>query len=159
MSVASSEDAHDSFLSFVSALGGQAKEKLDAYLAHLGYVGDEMAAGLGGLFVNSFPEVPSLDEIEVGFTFSKNDALSLAAHLDVLALPLIQAAAKGNAKEVINKVLALIGDAYVTYLSGFSSNLPVGSLAPTSSSDLSVFRTPFFDWLTPGGHLRRLGAS
>ncbi len=142
MSVASSEDAHDSLLSFVSALGGQDKEKLDAYLAHLGYVGDEMAAGLGGLFVNSFPEVPSLDEIEVGFTFSKNDALSLAAHLDVLALPLIQAAAKGNAKEVINKVLALIGDAYVTYLSGFSSNLPVGSLAPTSSSDLSVFRTP-----------------
>ena len=149
MSVASSEDAHDSLLSFVSAVGGQDKEKLDAYLEHLGYVGDEMAAGLGGLFVNSFPEVPSLDEIEVGFTFSKNDALSLAAHLDVLALPLIQAAAKGNAKEVINKVLALIGDAYVTYLSGFSSNLPVGSLAPTSSSDLSVFRTPG-DSASPG---------
>jgi hypothetical protein len=68
--------------SFVSALGGQDKETLDAYLAHLGFVGDEMAAGLGGLFVNSFPEVPSLDEIEVGFTFSKNDVLQLAAHLD-----------------------------------------------------------------------------
>ena len=142
MSVASSEDAHGTMSSFVSALGGQDKETLDAYLAHLGFVGDEMAAGLGGLFVNSFPEVPSLDEIEVGFTFSKNDVLQLAAHLEVPALPLVQAAAKGSAKDVINKVLALIGDAYVTFLSSFSSDPAAGSLAPTSSSDQSVFRTP-----------------
>ena len=142
MSVASSEDAHGTMSSFVSALGGQDKETLDAYLAHLGFVGDEMAPGLGGLFVNSFPEVPSLDEIEVGFTFSKNDVLQLAAHLEVPALPLVQAAAKGSAKDVINKVLALIGDAYVTFLSSFSSDPAAGSLAPTSSSDQSVFRTP-----------------
>ena len=78
MSVASSEDAHGTMSSFVSALGGQDKETLDAYLAHLGFVGDEMASGLGGLFVNSFPEVPSLDETDVGFTFLKNDVLQLA---------------------------------------------------------------------------------
>ena len=142
MSAASSEDAHGTMSSFVSALVGQDKETLDAYLAHLGFVGDEMAPGLGGLFVNSFPEVPSLDEIEVGFTLSKNDVLQLAAHLEVPALPLVQAAAKGSAKDVINKVLALIGDAYVTFLSSFSSDPAAGSLAPTSSSDQSVFRTP-----------------
>ena len=38
MSVASSEDAHGTMSSFVSALGGQDKETLDAYLAHLGFV-------------------------------------------------------------------------------------------------------------------------
>ena len=83
MSVASSEDAHVTMSSLVSAPGGQDKETLDAYLARLGFLGDEMAPGLGGLFVSSFPEVPSLDEIEVGLTFSKNDALQLAAHLEV----------------------------------------------------------------------------
>ena len=53
------------------------------HVSHLAHVGDEMAAGLGGLFADAFPEVPTLDEIEVGFTFSKKDAAHLAASLDV----------------------------------------------------------------------------
>jgi hypothetical protein len=60
-----------------------------SYLSHLARIGDEMATGLGGLFADTFPEVPTLDQIEVGYTFSKKDAAHLAASLDVPAVPLV----------------------------------------------------------------------
>ena len=44
--------------------------KISAYLAHLVHVGDEMAAGLGALFAEKFPEVPALAVIHEGFQFS-----------------------------------------------------------------------------------------
>ena len=53
--------------------------KISAYLAHLVHVGDEMAAGLGALFAEKFPEVPALAVIHEGFQFSKNDSLLLFA--------------------------------------------------------------------------------
>ena len=56
--------------------------KISAYLAHLVHVGDEMAAGLGALFAEKFPEVPALAVIHEGFQFSKNDSLLLFAGLD-----------------------------------------------------------------------------
>ena len=83
MSSASSEDARDRLSSLSVPPSGAARELLDSYLSHLAHVGDEMATGLGGLFADTFPEVPTLDEIEVGFTFSKKDAAHLAASLDV----------------------------------------------------------------------------
>jgi hypothetical protein len=48
--------------------------KISAYLVHLVLVGDEMAAGLGALFAEKFPEVPSLAATHEDFQFSKNDA-------------------------------------------------------------------------------------
>ena len=60
--------------------------KISAYLAHLVHVGDEMAAGLGALFAEKFPEVPALAVIHEGFQFSKNDSLLLFAGLDGNAL-------------------------------------------------------------------------
>ena len=62
--------------------------KISAYLAHLAHVGDEMAAGLGALFAEKFPEVPALGVIHEGFQFSKNDSLLLFAGLDGDALTL-----------------------------------------------------------------------
>ena len=62
--------------------------KISAYLAHLVHVGDEMAAGLGALFAEKFPEVPALAVIHEGFQFSKNDSLLLFAGLDGDALTL-----------------------------------------------------------------------
>ena len=61
---------------------------ISAYLAHLVHVGDEMAAGLGALFAEKFPEVPELGVIHEGFQFSKNDSLLLFAGLDGDALTL-----------------------------------------------------------------------
>ena len=52
-----------------------------------------MATGLGGLFADTFPDVPTLDQIEVGYTFSKKDAAHLAASLDVPGVPLVEAVA------------------------------------------------------------------
>ena len=67
--------------SSVPAYPGYAADdpKISAYLAHLAHVGDEMATGLGALFADQFPEVPSLELIHEGFTFSKNDSLLLFA--------------------------------------------------------------------------------
>ena len=81
MSAASSEDARGILRSFSAALDEPQKSKLDSYLSHMGHVGDEMVAGLGGMFTDSFPEVPSLDQIHETYTFSKTDALLLGAHL------------------------------------------------------------------------------
>ena len=68
--------------------------KISAYLAHLVHVGDEMAAGLGALFAEKFPEVPELGVIHEGFQFSKNDSLLLFAGLDGDALTLAKTQAK-----------------------------------------------------------------
>ena len=54
------------------------------------HVGDEMAAGLGALFAEKFPEVPALGVIHEGFQFSKNDSLLLFAGLDGDALVSVQ---------------------------------------------------------------------
>ena len=95
-----------------------------------------MAAGLGGLFADAFPEVPTLDEIEVGFTFSKKDAAHLAASIDVPAIPLVEAVASSGLKaDVITNILSLIGTAYATFLSGLSVTLPVAATSPTSDSN------------------------
>ena len=83
MSSVSSEDSRERLASLSAPPSGADREKIASYLSHLAHVGDEMAAGLGGLFADAFPEVPTLDEIEVGFTFSKKDAACLAASLDV----------------------------------------------------------------------------
>ena len=96
-----------------------------------------MAAGLGGLFADAFPEVPTLEEIEVGFTFSKKDAACLAASLDVPAVPLVEAVASSGLKAaVINDILALIGTAYATFLSGLGDTLPVAARSPTRDNAL-----------------------
>ena len=101
-----------------------------------------MAAGLGGLFADAFPEVPTLDEIEVGFTFSKKDAAHLAASIDVPAIPLVEAVASSGLKaDVITNILSLIGTAYATFLSGLSVTLPVAATSPTSDSN-AQFHTP-----------------
>ena len=101
-----------------------------------------MAAGLGGLFADAFPEVPTLDEIEVGFTFSKKDAAHLAALIDVPAVPLVEAVASSGLKaDVITNILSLIGTAYATFLSGLSVTLPVAATSPTSDSN-ALFHTP-----------------
>ena len=100
-----------------------------------------MAAGLGGLFADAFPEVPTLEEIEVGFTFSKKDAACLAASLDVPAVPLVEAVASSGLKAaVINDILALIGTAYATFLSGLGDTLPVAARSPTENT--ALFHTP-----------------
>jgi hypothetical protein len=41
-----------------------------------------MAAGLGALFAEKFPEVPALAAIHEDFQFSNNDSLLLFAGLD-----------------------------------------------------------------------------
>eukprot|EP01043_Picozoa_sp_COSAG02_P093395 COSAG02_NODE_29914_length_560_cov_1.381779_1_plen_100_part_10 len=80
--------------------------KISAYLAHLVHVGDEMAAGLGALFAEKFPEVPELGVIHEGFQFSKNDSLLLFVGLDGDALTLAKTQAEGGtAAEMINRVL------------------------------------------------------
>ena len=79
--------------------------KISAYLAHLVHVGDEMAAGLGALFAEKFPEGPALAVIHEGFQFSKNDSLLLFAGLDGDALTLAKTQAEGGtAAEMINRV-------------------------------------------------------
>ena len=79
MTATSSEDVRGILCSFSAALGEPEKESLDSYLSHLGHVGDEMVAGLGGMLTDSFPEVPSLVAIHelYMYTFSKTDALLL----------------------------------------------------------------------------------
>ena len=79
MPATSSEDVRGILRSFSAALGEPEKESLDSYLSHLGHVGDEMVAGLGGMLTDSFPEVPSLVAIHelYMYTFSKTDALLL----------------------------------------------------------------------------------
>jgi hypothetical protein len=89
MSAASSDDARDvSSGSSVPASPGFAADdpKISAYLAHLAHVGDVMAGGLGALFAEKFPEVPSLAAIHEDYQFSKNDSLLLFAGLDGNAL-------------------------------------------------------------------------
>ena len=82
MSAPSSEDARDVPSGEVPPYGPYAADdsKISAYLAHLVHVGDEMAAGLGALFAEKFPEVPAL-AVHEGFQFSKNDSLFAAVWL------------------------------------------------------------------------------
>jgi hypothetical protein len=84
MPAPSSEDARDVPSGSVPPYGPYAADdpKISAYLAHLVHVGDEMAAGLGALFAEKFPEVPALAAIHEDFQFSKNDSLLLFAGLD-----------------------------------------------------------------------------
>jgi hypothetical protein len=93
MSAPSSEDARDVPPGSVPLFRAD-DPKISAYLAHLVHVGDEMAAGLGALFAEKFPEVPALAVIHEGFQFSKNDSLLLYAGLDGDALTLAKAQAK-----------------------------------------------------------------
>ena len=93
MPAASSDDARgaSSAASVLAPSEGETEDpRISAYVAHLAHVGDEMAAGLGALFADAFPEVPSLADIHEGFTFSKNDSLLLFAGLDGNALTLAQ---------------------------------------------------------------------
>ena len=64
MSAPSSEDARDVPPGSVPPFRAD-DPKISAYLAHLVHVGDEMAAGLGALFAEKFPEVPALAAIHV----------------------------------------------------------------------------------------------
>ena len=115
--------------------------KISAYLAHLAHVGDEMAAGLGALFAEKFPEVPALADIHEGFTFSKNDSLLLFAGLDGNALTLAQAqAAGGTASEMINRVLGHIADLHGTFLAGLRAT--DSEQLATVSSNATTFSTP-----------------
>ena len=89
MPAASSDDARgaSSAASVLAPSEGETEDpRISAYVAHLAHVGDEMAAGLGALFADAFPEVPTLADIHEGFTFSKNDSLLLFAGLDGNAL-------------------------------------------------------------------------
>ena len=84
MPAASSDDARgaSSAASVLAPSEGETEDpRISAYVAHLAHVGDEMAAGLGALFADAFPEVPTLADIHEGFTFSKNDSLLLFAGL------------------------------------------------------------------------------
>ena len=74
MTATSSEDVRGILCSFSAALGEPEKERLDSNLSHLGRVGDEMVAGLGGMLTDSFPSVVAIHEL---YTFSKTDALLL----------------------------------------------------------------------------------
>ncbi len=56
MSSVSSEDARERLSSLSALPPGADREKIDSYVSHLAHVGDEMAAGLGGLFADAFPE-------------------------------------------------------------------------------------------------------
>ena len=95
--------------------------KISAYLAHLVHVGDEMAAGLGALFAEKFPEVPELGVIHEGFQFSKNDSLLLFAGLDGDALTLAKTQAEGGtAAEMINRVLGHIADLHGMFVPSLS---------------------------------------
>ena len=93
MPVASSDDARGAspVASVLAPSEGETEDpRISAYVAHLAHVGDEMAPGLGALFADTFPEVPTLAGIHEGFTFSKNDSLLLFAGLDGNALTLAQ---------------------------------------------------------------------
>ena len=73
MPAASSDDARgaSSAASVLAPSEGETEDpRISAYVAHLAHVGDEMAAGLGALFADAFPEVPTLADIHEGFTFS-----------------------------------------------------------------------------------------
>ena len=118
--------------------------KISAYLAHLVHVGDEMAAGLGALFAEKFPEVPALAVIHEGFQFSKNDSLLLFAGLDGDALTLAKTQAEGGtAAEMINRVLGHIADLHGNFLGTVlaASSPTSGVVLPTTSSS-SEFGTP-----------------
>ena len=118
--------------------------KISAYLAHLVHVGDEMAAGLGALFAEKFPEVPALGVIHEGFQFSKNDSLLLFAGLDGDALTLAKTQAEGGtAAEMINRVLGHIADLHGNFLGTVlaASSPTSGVVLPTTSSS-SEFGTP-----------------
>ena len=91
MPAASSDDARGASpaASVLAPSEGETEDpRISAYVAHLAHVGDEMAPGLGALFADAFPEVPTLADIHEGFTFSKNDSLLLFAGLDGNALTL-----------------------------------------------------------------------
>ena len=93
MPAASSHDARGASpaASVLAPSEGETEDpRISAYVAHLAHVGDEMAPGLGALFADTFPEVPTLAGIHEGFTFSKNDSLLLFAGLDGNALTLAQ---------------------------------------------------------------------
>ena len=116
MSAPSSEDARDVPPGSVPLFRAD-DPKISAYLAHLVHVGDEMAAGLGALFAEKFPEVPALAVIHEGFQFSKNDSLLLFAGLDGDALTLAKTQAEGGtAAEMINRVLGHIADLHGNFL-------------------------------------------
>ena len=130
--------------------------KISAYLAHLVHVGDEMAAGLGALFAEKFPEVPALADIHEGFTFSKNDSLLLFAGLDGNALTLAQAqAAGGTASEMINRVLGHIADLHGTFLAGLRAT--DSEQLATASSNATTFSTPAPHPAQSGGERRGAG--
>ena len=118
--------------------------KISAYLAHLVHVGDEMAAGLGALFAEKFPEVPALAVIHEGFQFSKNDSLLLFAGLDGDALSLAKTQAEGGtAAEMINRVLGHIADLHGNFLGTvLAASSPTSGDVPPTTSSSSVFATP-----------------
>ena len=118
--------------------------KISAYLAHLVHVGDEMAPGLGALFADQFPEVPSLELIHEGFTFSKNDSLLLFASLEGNALTLAQCQAEGGtAAELIGRVLGHIADLHEGFLrTVMAASSPTSGDVPPTTSSSSVFATP-----------------
>ena len=103
MSAPSSEDARDVPPGSVPPFSAD-DPKISAYLAHLAHVGDEMAAGLGALFAEKFPEVPTLVAIHEDFQFSKNDSLLLFAGLDGNALTLAKAQAEGGTAAEMRQV-------------------------------------------------------
>ena len=118
--------------------------KISAYLAHLVHVGDEMAAGLGALFAEKFPEVPALAVIHEGFQFSKNDSLLLFAGLDGDALTMAKTQAEGGtAAEMINRVLGHIADLHGNFLGTvLAASSPTSGDVPPTTSSSSVFATP-----------------
>ena len=74
MPAASSDDARgaSSAASVLAPSEGETEDpRISAYVAHLAHVGDEMAPGLGALFADAFPEVPTLADIHEGFTFEE----------------------------------------------------------------------------------------
>jgi len=147
MSAPSSDDARGvPSGSSVPAYPGYAADdpKISAYLAHLAHVGDEMATGLGALFADQFPEVPSLELIHEGFTFSKNDSLLLFASLEGNALTLAQCQAEGGtAAELIGRVLGHIADLHEGFLrTVMAASSPTSGDVPPTTSSSSVFATP-----------------
>ena len=150
MSAPSSEDARDVPSGSVPPYGPYAADdpKISAYLAHLVHVGDEMAAGLGALFAEKFPEVPSLAAIHEDFQFSKNDSLLLFAGLDGNALTLAKAQAEGmTAAETINRMLGHIADLHGAFL----RTVLAASAGPTTWADSRILPRPKtnFSWASP----------
>ena len=115
MPAASSDDARgaSSAASVLAPSEGETEDpRISAYVAHLAHVGDEMAAGLGALFADAFPEVPTLP------------------------LSTIRRQGGWGPKSRVPS------DRYIDH-----------------QCPPSIAGRRFFDWLTPDGRLRRLGAS